>query len=223
MRVWDDDMTETLKRLYPDCPTRDLASALGLTIDQVHRKASSLGIKKSQEFMTGPHAHRLRGPEGKATRFKKGKAPWNLGKPGSTGLHPNCKKTQFRKGERHGRAKEIYRPVGSYRISAEGYLEIKVDENPSFQRRWKGVHRLLWEAKFGPIPKGHIVVFKQGMKTTRPDEITLDRLELISRAENMRRNSIHNLPKPVAQAIQMLGALTRKINDVTRKNNQRSA
>jgi hypothetical protein len=43
--------------------------------------------------------------------------------------------------------------------------------------------------------------------------ITLGRLELISRAENMRRNSYHTrYPKEVAQLIQLRGALNRQIN-----------
>ena len=35
--------------------------------------------------------------------------------------------------------------------------------------------------------------------------------ELITRAELCRRNSIHNLPAPLKQTIQLLGALKRQI------------
>ncbi|BBI51055.1 hypothetical protein HORIV_34760 [Vreelandella olivaria] len=37
-------------------------------------------------------------------------------------------------------------------------------------------------------------------------------LELISRAELMRRNSYLNLPEPLPQIVQLRGALNRKIN-----------
>ena len=220
MKAWDEEKIETLKQLYPDQPTGQVAEALGMTVRQVYYKVSRIGIKKSKEYMSGPHACRLKGDVGAGTRFKKGHATWNKGQPGSTGTHPNCVRTQFKKGERRGVAKENYKPVGSYRINPEGYLELKVDENPNFQRRWRGVHRILWESTFGPVPDGYIVVFRDGKKTTKLDEITIDRLEVISRRENMIRNSIHNLPKDIALALQMLGALNRKINDVTRKNDQ---
>lgn len=218
MKVWTDAMLEVLARDYPDRPTREIAQALGLKTAQVHRKAGSLGIRKSREFLAGPHARRLKGTEGEETRFKPGQTPWNKGKPKSTGTHPNSVRHHFKKGERRGRANAMYRPVGSYRVSAEGYLEVKIDENPQISRRWKGVHRILWEAVHGPVPKGHIVVFKRGLKTAQLSDITLDKLELVSRAENMRRNSIHNLPKDIAQALQMLGALNRKINNAELNN-----
>ncbi|WP_243470316.1 hypothetical protein [Vreelandella lionensis] len=37
-------------------------------------------------------------------------------------------------------------------------------------------------------------------------------LELISRADLMRRNSYLNLPEPLPQIVQLRGALNRKIN-----------
>lgn len=44
-------------------------------------------------------------------------------------------------------------------------------------------------------------------------EITIDRIELVTLEENMRRNSYHNrYPKEIGLAIQARGALVRKIN-----------
>ena len=75
------------------------------------------------------------------------------------------------------------------------------------------MHRLVWEAACGAVPDGHIVVFRPGRKTTDPDKITLDALELLTRAENMRRNSVHSkYPPEVARLVQLRGALTRQIN-----------
>ena len=60
-------------------------------------------------------------------------------------------------------------------------------------------------------------MFKPGRKTTDPARITADGLELVTRAELMRRNSYHNnYPKEVALLIQLKGALNRKINNLTR-------
>lgn len=94
-------------------------------------------------------------------------------------------------------------------------LERKISDDQGIYpaRRWIGVHRLVWEAANGPIPKGHAVVFKPGMASTDPDEITIDRLELITRAELMRRNTRHNLPPELNALISTKARMTRLINE----------
>ena len=74
------------------------------------------------------------------------------------------------------------------------------------------MHRLVWMAANGPLPAGHIVVFKPGRRTTELEAITLDAVELISRAENMRRNSVHQLPPELARLVQLRGVLIKTIN-----------
>jgi len=63
--------------------------------------------------------------------------------------------TQFKKGDRLGAAQHNYVPIGSLRVSKDGYLERKVTDDPSFvpNRRWVSVHRLVWEAAHGPVPQ----------------------------------------------------------------------
>ena len=126
-------------------------------------------------------------------------------------------RTQFKPRAPH--ESRNYRPIGSLRVSREGYLERKVsDDHPVPARRWVGVHRLVWEQAHGPVPPGHAVVFKPGRRTTVEAEITLDRLECITRADLMRRNSYHtNLPPEVARLVQLRGVLNRKINNRLRK------
>lgn len=70
------------------------------------------------------------------------------------------------------------------------------------------MHLLLWEEVHGQIPDGHALVFKDGDKT----HITLDNLELITRAELMRRNSIQRYGKEIASLVQLRGVLLRQIN-----------
>lgn len=217
-KPWTEPELAVLCKYYSDTPTHVIAQALGKSIDQVYRKAHRLGLKKSEAFMSGPHAGRLRqgDPAGRATQFTKGHTPWNKGMPGSTGLHPNSKRTQFKKGQMSGAAQHNYAPIGSTRVSKDGILERKVtdDQNLYPAQRWVPVTRLVWEDVHGPIPPKHIVRFKPGMHTTVEEEITPDRLECITKAENMRRNSLHRYPKEIALAIQLRGALNRKINHV---------
>jgi hypothetical protein len=105
------------------------------------------------------------------------------------------------------------REIGSLKISKDGTLLQKVsNDKGNNSKRWRGVHELVWIAANGPLPPGHIVVFKPGCRTAVLEEITIDKVECISLVENMKRNTRHNLPKPLADLIAVRAALTRQIN-----------
>lgn len=126
------------------------------------------------------------------------------------------KETQFKKGTLNGRAKLIAKPIGTERISKDGYLERKINNDLPFQRRWRAVHLLVWETKHGKLPAGHCIIFKDGDKRN----LRLSNLKMITRAENCRRNSYHNYPKDIAHLVQLRGAVTRQINKRTRHERQ---
>jgi hypothetical protein len=85
---------------------------------------------------------------------------------------------------------------------------------------WKPEHVLIWMAAHGPIPPGHALAFKNRDR----QDIRLENLEQISRRELMARNSVHNLPKPIVHAIQLIGAVNRQIRRRTNeKQDRRSA
>lgn len=216
-RQWTQLEVEQLRELYPHYPTEHvLAVVFKRTPRQLYAKAGQLGLAKSPEYLASPWAQRLRKGtnRGGSTRFKPGQVPANKGLRRPGWAPGRMAETQFKKGERRGRANNIWRPVGSERISKDGYLERKVSEDRPFQRRWKAVHRIVWEEHHGPIPKGHAVVFRAGQQTTDPHRINVDGLELVTRGELMRRNSYHtNYPKPVRELIQLRAALNRKIRN----------
>lgn len=112
------------------------------------------------------------------TTFKKKHVPANKGKKMSAEQYAKCKGTMFKKGH----SPQNYRPVGSVRINADGYIEIKV-KDPG---KWKLKHRVIWEQHNGKIPKGMIVIFKDN----NPLNCTLDNLLLISKDENLKMNRI---------------------------------
>lgn len=225
-RQWAPTELDMLRRAYPDTVTAVLANALGRPIKSVYQKARELGISKSEGFMSSQASGRLqRGgqtPAMVANQFKPGQQPWNKGVPGATGLHPNCRRTQFKKGEMAGAAQHNYVPIGSHRINADGHLERKMTDDPSIYpaRRWTPVYRLVWEAAHGPIPDGHIVTFKPGMKTRALEKITLDRLECITRAENARRNHPAQRDPELAKLVQLKGAITRQVNRIKKQQEQ---
>lgn len=207
-RRWTAEEVDLLTRRYPDTPTEEVAKQIGVTVERLYSKANQLGLKKSEAYLASPAACRLRKGDGvgAATRFKPGQQSWNKGKKG---LNLGGIETQFKPGHRGGKAAELYQPIGAERISKDGYIQRKINDDMPLQRRWRGVHIINWEAVNGPLPKSHALVFKDGNK----QNTAVENLELLSRAELMHRNSYHtNYPKEVAQLVQLRGAITRQIN-----------
>ncbi|WP_346014144.1 HNH endonuclease signature motif containing protein [Sporosarcina sp. E16_8] len=83
------------------------------------------------------------------TRFKLGQVAFNKGKS-IGGWEP----TQFKKGNRP----HNHKPVGTERVNGDDYVDIKIEE-PNV---WEAKHRVIWKKKYGPIPKGHVVIFGDG-------------------------------------------------------------
>jgi len=209
---WADWQDQLMRDFYPHVTAADMAKVIGCSLSAIYNRAGSLGLEKSQQFKDSPQASRLRrcGEVGSATRFQKGQTPWNKG---TKGIHTGGEETQFRPGQLPHNTYE----VGSYRITKDGTLQQKIGNNKgNNSARWRGVHELVWVAANGPLPAKHIVVFKPGFRTAKLEEITLDKVECISLAENMRRNTRHNLPKELADLIALRAALNRKINKETR-------
>jgi hypothetical protein len=105
---------------------------------------------------------------GRTGCFTKGQVPANKGKPcapGTGGRHPNAQRTQFRKGERRGVAVALYKPIGTERISQDGYRERKINDGMPLQARWRLVHLVEWEAINGPIPEGYCLKCLDGNRT----------------------------------------------------------
>ncbi|BCF96590.1 hypothetical protein PPGU19_011590 [Paraburkholderia sp. PGU19] len=99
-------------------------------------------------------------------------------------------------------------PIGTERVTSMGYLQRKVTDTGRAADDWAAVHVLNWEAENGPIPAGYLLVFRDGDRTN----VVLDNLELISRGELLKRNSVHRYPPELRQVIWLKGALVRKIN-----------
>ncbi len=220
-RAWTFAELHALKGTYADYRTEDIARALGRNVTQVYAKAKALGLTKSEAFCASDLSGRIqRGrsdPRMQATQFQKGLVPWNKG----THFVAGGRSAETRFGPRRPEESVNYKPIGSLRVSADGYLERKVTDDRALApaRRWTAVHRLVWEAAHGPIPSGHVVVFRPAMRTAVLEEITVDRLECISRAELQRRNSIHTrFPPEVRQLYQLKGAITRQVNRITRES-----
>lgn len=213
---WTSTEETELRELFPRHSAQEIADRLHVGVPAIHNHAHKLGLRKSRGWKSERTAQRWLEGRHEASRahcFSPGHVPANKGARHPGWAPGRMARTQFKKGRPAHEARN-YVPIGSLRISKDGYLERKVTDDPRLvpARRWVGVHRLVWQVAHGPIPRGHIVVFRPGAHSQDVAEITTDKLELITRQENMRRNSYHNYPQPIPQLIQLRGALTRKIN-----------
>ncbi len=219
--LWSKERDALMREFYPSVPTKAIADALEITEKQVYCKAKHLGLKKSEAFLASDLSGRVqRGkqdPQMIAHQFKPGIRPWNTGTHYTTGGRSS--ETRFKKGNKP----HTTMPIGSYRTVTEKtgrkHLELKIsDAKGSNDKRWKPVSRLVWEAKNGPVPAGHFVVFKPGMHTLVVEEITLDRVECITLAENARRNHPNSYNPELARLVQLKGAITRQVNRIQKES-----
>ena len=143
-RPWTEQDIATLRRLYANTPTKELAEHFGRSLGGVYDKVHELQLKKSPHYLLIQRRESVRAA-GTSTRWAPGTPPWNKGIPGSTGNHSNTQRTQFKAGRAPEEARN-YQPIGSQRICKDSYLERKVTDGQSIApaRRWVGVHRLVW-------------------------------------------------------------------------------
>lgn len=202
MKKYSQDFLDQILADYPHMSTREVALKYGLTESKVHGIACSRKIKKDPEYMKQMLARTNENlfKYGKAHRYKKGDITWNKGKYMRVSVA-----TEFKKGHKP----HNYKPVGSERITVDGYLERKVAD----PKKWKAVHHIVWEEVNGPIPPRHKLVFKDNNKMN----ISIDNLLLLTYEEAMARNTIHRYPTEIVQAIKTISKLKKTIRNHGKK------
>lgn len=86
--------------------------------------------------------------------------------------------------------------------SATRYKYVKNDRG-----QWITSQRAAWENVNGPLSPGEIVRAKDG----DPSNLRLDNLEVITRAESMYRNSVHDNPEEVIPSLVLINEISKKI------------
>lgn len=196
--VWTPELREIAELMFPVMLNADLAELLGLKVSQVAAWGTKRGLHKEPAVLSQAARERTLAPGhgSVATRFKPGQRPHNTGVKGWRAGGRSVE-TQFKPGQRGSK----WVPVGSYRVNSEGVLDQKVADTGRCNVDWKAVHRLVWEAHHGPVPAGHVVRWRPGMRTTVRELITLDRLELASRADIARSNAWHSNLSPELRGV----------------------
>jgi len=210
-KPWTQEDEVRLSELYSDTPMPDLIKAFRRPYWSIYNKAYALGLRRSEAYLASEHACRLRRDNnpGAGTRFQKGQTSWNKGVSYTAG--GRSAETRFKTGTVNGKAALLLQPLGTERVTKDGIRQRKILDDGPPQRRWKSVHMILWEESNGAVPPGHIVVFRDKNTTN----IDIQNLELITRAENMRRNTIHRYPPELKSTIRQLGKLKKAISEAS--------
>lgn len=194
---WKPHEIELLKQHYADSNIHELIQMLNKSDRKIYNQARNLGLKKSAEYEEKRRLFDIENLRKNTTkRFQKGQTAWNKGIKGSI---PN-NVTSFKKGN----LPHNTRNEGETRLNKEGYLLVKIAH-----KKWVRKHYLIWEEVNGKVPKGYILRLKDNNR----DNYDISNIELISRAENMRLNTMHRFPEELKQTIRLLKKLKKKINE----------
>lgn len=203
------NIKDIIRERFPNERTQDLADELGLTYSQLSNRAHSMGLKKSEEFKQSDKSGRHNLIEkGKKTRFQPGHTPVNKGVKMPDHIYDKVKHSMFKKGHRPHNWKADGSIVERNDKTGRSYLYFKVKDS-----HWILYHNKIWMDHHGPIPEKHIISFKDG-NTLNCD---ISNLELLSMAENAKRNSIHRFPDDVKEVIRLKAKLTKKIKQNGKK------
>jgi hypothetical protein len=196
-------MNDIIRQRYPFEPTKKIADDLGLSESSVYNRAFAMGIKKDPVYLRSTQFP-LGYLGGKATQFKKGQAPPNKGQKMSKDLYQKVAKTMFKKGNKPMNTQ----PIGTIHQrsdkSGKMYLYIKLADS-----NWQLLNRYTWEQYHGLIPKGLIVAYKDGNYLNND----IDNLMLLTKKENMARNTIQRFPVELQNLIKINCKLNKKIKN----------
>jgi hypothetical protein len=206
-RKWTDEEKRIVREIYPDHLASEIAAMIGKTVSGVQQMARSLGVRASKERVAETGRRTAQNPNSIAARFKKGHIPETKGKKMPSEVYEKIRHTMFAKGH----VPTNHKPVGSERVSVDGYVEVKVAE----PNKWRLKHRLVWEEAHGPIPPGHNIQFRDGNR----QNLSLDNLYMISRAEQCaKENSFHaRYPEELKAVIRLKGSIKRQITEYNKK------
>jgi hypothetical protein len=152
---------------------------------------------------------------GRTGRFCKGQAPRNqahLPKMIEAG-----KATRFKPGVRQGVATRLYKPIGTERVTRDGYRERKINDDLPLQRRWRALHLVEWEAVNGPLPAGHALKCLDGDKTnTAPSNWACVPRALLPRLNGRFGRDYDTAPAELKPTLMAIAKLEHKAREARR-------
>lgn len=198
-KFWSVEDVSLLSFLYPNHTNLSIAEFLGKHEPSIIAKAFKLRLKKDKEFMRECS---------QKTAFKPGHISFNNDKKQSDYMSAEAiektKGTRFIKGNRPPNTKETDGAITVRKDCKTGiayqYIRLSIG-------KWELLQRYNYKKFIGEIPEGYVVVLKDG----NPVNCHPFNLKLISKLENMRRNSIQRFPKELISTIKILSKLKKQI------------
>ena len=192
--IWSDEEKQYLAEITPGRGYKEIQSMMSCKFgfDYTHHQIK--GAITRNKLNTG-----------RTGRFEKGHATWNKGTKGLT----KANVTSFKKGQKS----HNYKPVGSERITKDGYCEIKVSDTG---RRWKSKHLVVYEKHHGKVPRGSVVIFLDGDKRN----FDIDNLHLVTRNQlaMLNKNSLIQKDAELTKTAINVVDLMKKISAIEKKD-----
>ena len=192
--IWSDEEKQYLAEITPGRGHKEIQSMMSCKFgfDYTHHQIK--GAITRNKLNTG-----------RTGRFEKGRATWNKGTKGLT----KANVTSFKKGQKP----HNYKPLGSERITKDGYCEIKVSDTG---RRWRPKHVLIYEKHHGKVPKGSAVIFLDGDKRN----FDIDNLYLVTRSQlaMLNKNSLIQKDAELTKTAINVVDLMKKISAMEKKD-----
>jgi len=195
---------EVIKR-YPFESTALIAQDLGVKIGKVYNIAYRFKIYKDSTYLKTAASGRYKAGmrSGEAYQFKPGHIPKNKGQKMPADVYEKVKHTMYKKGSKPYNTQ----PIGTIhnRADTQGrlYQYIKIKDC-----HWELLQRYVWTQANGEIPAGYVVIFLDGNYLN----CELNNLQVISRRENMARNTIQRYPAELQEIMKLTCKLKRKTN-----------
>jgi len=199
-RFWTPEDDQFLFDNYSIMPIQELCITLNRTAPAIYGRSGVLGLKKQVKVPQNIIENLLK--YGVQTRFQKGHKNWNKGLKGTH----FSKETELKSGHKPQNTK--FDGAIMWRESSNEFF-IRISE-----KNWIPVRLKIWQDANGPVPKGFCVVFKD--KNSR--NCTLENLALITRRDNMLRNTIHRYPAEVKSLIRTVKKAKRRIKEHEEQN-----
>ncbi|WP_107039936.1 HNH endonuclease signature motif containing protein [Brumimicrobium mesophilum] len=202
---WTRDHKEMMTKYFAITKSSDLAKKMNRSVNSVNSQAIVMGISKDEDYLKEVAIQRDLDltKRGEKTRFKKGRVSNRKGVKLTPEQFAKMKPNMFKKGHKTHNTK----PIGYSRITADGYIEVKVEQ----PKRFELLHRFMWKVWKGPIPEDHIITFKDGNQKN----CNIENLICISKADNMNRNNINRYPTDLRDTMWQIGRLKSKIKKIT--------
>ena len=192
--IWSDEEKQYLAEVTPGRGYKEIQSMMSCKFGFDYTRHQIKGAITRNKLNTG-----------RTGRFEKGRATWNKGTKGLT----KANVTSFKKGQKP----HNYKPLGSERITKDGYCEIKVSDTG---RRWRPKHVLIYEKHHGKVPKGSAVIFLDGDKRN----FDIDNLYLVTRSQlaMLNKNSLIQKDAELTKTAINVVDLMKKISAIEKKD-----